>query len=625
MATKQTQEGLNSIIQAISNIVDQKVDGLKYDKTYRGIIKSGNVDEGYVVIINGSEYMIKSNKTFQNLDVVRIKAPLNNFSDIYIETVPMEDENILCFDTVHDMKQARFFREGLTVRTLGFYEVDDGGGAFYKIRKKATQETANEMDVILVRPETLVAELVKEDEILNVKQLGAKADGVTDVSSIINAFSNKYSLKFPAGTYSIQNDINIYYSLYGEGFSRTNHVADDKTWLLVKKSINIVGNAERIGQNINNINIKVDATNTNNIINFNPTTYSLLYGNNISIFGYQKIALNINITNQVTGTRIVYLNNIALWAKPSSDTTGLLIQGHATDLKVENFECMYSKIGIENHTALILNNAHIWNGENGTDINDWWSETRCIRNYGTILGSNIYLDSAYLIITNSGGMIKINGFYYWEDTSMNGSDKYDGYLVYAENIFDFQNVSINNCAIYAGKRLSHISCPLSNAKIIVDSEADFDRITSSANMEFISDDFYILNFSDETQTKTTYPCVAVIAQNADGNTELQLSFTGGENIHLFINKNYNDDVVIRGKYNQITKNCYYEIKNKKIYIYAERQASDALITSCNILSKSRYVFPYNMTSFVFQGNRRFRIPTKTTTSGLTKIIATQQT
>lgn len=88
MATNKTRDGLNYIIQAINNIVEPKVSTLRYDKTYRAKVTQ-QVDAGiYMVQINGVEYKLPYNGTLNVGDVVKVKAPLNNFSDIYIEALP---------------------------------------------------------------------------------------------------------------------------------------------------------------------------------------------------------------------------------------------------------------------------------------------------------------------------------------------------------------------------------------------------------------------------------------------------------------------------------------------------------------------------------------------------------
>lgn len=88
MATQQTKDGLGYIIQAISNIVEPKMETLKYDKTYRAKVTQ-KIDAGvYNVQINGTLYKLSYSGTLNVGDIVRVKAPLNNFSDIYIEPLP---------------------------------------------------------------------------------------------------------------------------------------------------------------------------------------------------------------------------------------------------------------------------------------------------------------------------------------------------------------------------------------------------------------------------------------------------------------------------------------------------------------------------------------------------------
>lgn len=79
------QEGLNNILQAMNNIVEPKISNLRYDKTYQGkIVRASSKDE-YIVLINGAEYNLNSNEALSAGDLVKVKAPLNNFSNIYVE------------------------------------------------------------------------------------------------------------------------------------------------------------------------------------------------------------------------------------------------------------------------------------------------------------------------------------------------------------------------------------------------------------------------------------------------------------------------------------------------------------------------------------------------------------
>lgn len=82
------RDGLDCILQAINNIVEPKVAKLKYDKTYRAKVTQ-QIDTGlYMVQINNVEYKLPYSGTLNVGDIVKVKAPLNNFSDIYIEALP---------------------------------------------------------------------------------------------------------------------------------------------------------------------------------------------------------------------------------------------------------------------------------------------------------------------------------------------------------------------------------------------------------------------------------------------------------------------------------------------------------------------------------------------------------
>lgn len=81
------KEGLDSILQAINNLITPQLVSLKYDKTFRGKI-TNVIDNGlYEVQVSGRSYILPYAGTLQVGDIVKVKSPLNNFSDIYIEAI----------------------------------------------------------------------------------------------------------------------------------------------------------------------------------------------------------------------------------------------------------------------------------------------------------------------------------------------------------------------------------------------------------------------------------------------------------------------------------------------------------------------------------------------------------
>ncbi len=82
------QEGLNNIIAAINNIVEPKISNSKFDRTFRAKVIEKTENEDYIVQINNINYTLKYAGKLEPNQIVRVKAPLNNFSDIYIEPLP---------------------------------------------------------------------------------------------------------------------------------------------------------------------------------------------------------------------------------------------------------------------------------------------------------------------------------------------------------------------------------------------------------------------------------------------------------------------------------------------------------------------------------------------------------
>jgi hypothetical protein len=81
------KKGLENILQAVENFIEPLLEKLKYDKTYRGKVVADKGSGLYSIQINGKEYDIQTESTSLIVNsIVKVKSPLNNFSDIYIES-----------------------------------------------------------------------------------------------------------------------------------------------------------------------------------------------------------------------------------------------------------------------------------------------------------------------------------------------------------------------------------------------------------------------------------------------------------------------------------------------------------------------------------------------------------
>ena len=160
---------------------------------------------------------------FENLDV---QEEINNKLDEMAENGTLEEiitsyiqlKSILAFDDVADMKNATNLVDGSYAKTLGYHELNDGGEALYKIREITNLDVVDEMFIISLSDNTLIAELIYND--INVKQLGAKGDNVNDESTIIqnaiNKSKNKGKVIIPDGQYMINTTLKTYENTFIE-------------------------------------------------------------------------------------------------------------------------------------------------------------------------------------------------------------------------------------------------------------------------------------------------------------------------------------------------------------------------------------------------------------------------
>lgn len=111
-------------------------------------------------------------------------------------------EKVSVFDTVEALKTSSVVK-GMTVKTNGFYNANDGGHAFYIIKEKTASFVEDYFKISINN--TLYAELLVENNEINVRQLGALPH--YDLSPYLMAYvekcqvDNKLKLFIPSGVW----------------------------------------------------------------------------------------------------------------------------------------------------------------------------------------------------------------------------------------------------------------------------------------------------------------------------------------------------------------------------------------------------------------------------------------
>ena len=126
---------------------------------------------------------------FDNLDV---QEEINNKLDDMAESGELTEiiaqylglAGMLTFNTVADLKSAENLVDGSFAMTYGFHSYNDGGGARYKIRTITNEDVVDEMTIIALHDNTLIAELMEIDfnKYIDLRWLGADSTGVNDAS-----------------------------------------------------------------------------------------------------------------------------------------------------------------------------------------------------------------------------------------------------------------------------------------------------------------------------------------------------------------------------------------------------------------------------------------------------------
>lgn len=131
------------------------------------------------------------------------------------------------YNTVDEMLSATNLINGTFTKTNGFYELEDGGGAYYKIRQVTSDDTIDNIHLFaLVNNNLLVAELMKSDSI-NILQLGAYNNDSTKTNEntiiIQYAMDNYKEVIIPIGTFYCK-DLNLPYETDLIGINERNSI-----------------------------------------------------------------------------------------------------------------------------------------------------------------------------------------------------------------------------------------------------------------------------------------------------------------------------------------------------------------------------------------------------------------
>ena len=345
---------------------------------------------------------------------------------------------VLGFDNVSSMKLSTTIVDGSVLETYGYSEKGDGGNAKYIARQVTNEDTVDEMTLIALADEDLVAEFIPENSTIYTKQFGIVGDGETDETNKLQKFfsvnADKYVLN--SGNILVDDDIDIPSNSiveFCEGCKLTRKTTDDNTYFmlnLVKVHDVVIENATLIGdrdthtgasgewgygihiaasQNITVKNANISKTWGDGIyVGYSYTASDQSTTKNILIDSCNIISCSRNGVAVCGGEDIVVRDCYIYGTNRTNPKSGIDIEAEGPD----GINSYLKNVSIENNTTEA-------NGESGICLNigedkginitidghKSYSEKYGFVSYGISGGNTVKYSNGYIVKCNDAGLI----------------------------------------------------------------------------------------------------------------------------------------------------------------------------------------------------------------------------
>lgn len=419
----------------------------------------------------------------------------------------------------------------------------------------------------------IVEKLTKDP--VNVLMLGVKNDGSEDCSAIINEATKKYDLYFPEGVYLINDTLNIQNNIIGAGYSRYN--GKQLTVLKSNIVINDINNVEKAVISLDNANKGITITDIEIKCNSYESGIYLNSAVNCN-FVFKDIKINnvktcgVYASSMVDSSRLLLAENITILADfnaYSSTSVGIRMEQNSYDSRLDQIEIIGFYKGIVlNNGFTTLSNIHTYSGIIGTDTGNLWRYS-CgldIQGYSQIIGTNLYLDTAFYTIKTSHekAIAKIQNLYVNIDNTINSNIYNDAILVYGNGC-----VTINNGYVYTNKCINKLTDNANtnitdlevrdSINIVTDTILRFPNLLHSNNKSYF--------ITHESLNSTVYTPIAIIDCRTNGTAKFKATDTFGYFVDITVEKNNNEFFVTKSNHYGL-ENVYYKLVNNLLTIYA---------------------------------------------------------
>ena len=427
---------------------------------------------------------------FENLDV---QEEINNKLDEMAEDGTLQEiiasyiqaKVAWTFDTVAEMKTSTNLIDGSYAHTLGYHSLNDGGDAFYHVREVTNQDVIDEGKLIALQDQNLVAELIIENNVIDVKKFGAWADGVHDDSDVfqhcldlVNTLTSstdtwKRTIVVPA-VLKITKKIECEFGNFRmEGVSRTNSkilLDNANAYLSFGKNSGDIYEIE-----IQNITFQGNYSNTNSLLSFTKCVNLYLtrvdtenQGQDVYGIEFNQCGLifmdkcTITGSNNLTdypgnrnGIKVTQMGSIFNFTNANCWNLNKVFTfvGSVQNINIDNnwIECYKSLIDFDCGATMSFMNVKIRNNTISSHHSDNFTPTSVsFISYDMKSNTNFYASS--LDVSNNtivfGNLTSINNNSLIYFSSIGGSGSSVFSIYFDRNVFSWQNLDTLNAYVF---------------------------------------------------------------------------------------------------------------------------------------------------------------------------------
>lgn len=532
---------------------------------------------------------------YEQIFTADVGESVANWLDEHPEATTTVDYRITqkVFETVADMVADTMLEVGDKCKTLGYYTVNDGGGANYIIKESTggiSEECINGVAELLI------------DDILNIRQVGAKGDGSEDVGALINRYTDDYNILIPLGKFLVTTPIVLQNSLLGELSSVFTPSASDRVnystlvYGLTASGANLI-TMEAANKIITNLVVIMENSNSVTAIYDNASGGTTEIRN--ILIGNLRDGTGVRANHSVSTSRACFIENVNVMGDGYSNSMGFLFESTANDCKIENCLAKAVKIGIRLNSSLLrCSNCHIYTGkDSGKAAVGWWAETKCLMGRGNAIfvGSDMYLDSACNIIDlTEQSLARLSNVTIWADE--NTDDSNIGYLLAGSG-----RLSIDGGTMYTETnrytsiyKYENINIALRDFQVIVPSSINFDDMESvNAILPITS----VVKENEYNLSNDTTKYVEIIRATVTSNTAFRFLITtlNGNTCYVDI-KYYNSTWTVTYTAVIGTVHLWYKVDGTCIKIFSFGQSWHNVKSLINSVHGQVYFYPLFATS-----------------------------